>query len=1624
MVRSANLRSTNLNMQISLRKNLDRPQLAIALVMLMLASVAVPSLSSQSAVLEDESVRFHTANGTIEESDAQTLLTNLNANNPIDVMGVLDDSNKIHLVWIENSSTPLLQYALIQISTGIDTILISTTQIGDNNSTSLSSPALVVDSAGRAHIVWEVTDIEILYTLLDPSEDDQDGSAGDLSNMTVVSPYSVANGSGTRSEPDIAVDSYDAVHIVWVDSYDPQGLYFNSPLVYYMMLAQDSTNGFQVLINATLITPALGHRGNPAVSMGTNNTVVIVWEDTRGSLVEYVALIDSSGSMTTEWIDMCAIFYGGTLTTGENFNGIKTMLENANITVLETLYTLSGNMHNANSHSNCASAITTGTDGSNGPRSTALGQNTTDTSGGIRPLTEVVYNGSAMTIPSDWGYYSEMWGPGSTWACMSWRDGTGAMPGNPPTAADHVWNPNATKLVIPVSDEGPFGGSPALYDDDYQSANESHDACLEAGITPVPVAGTLAYGPSTIYYNDTHVRHHMMTLAHCADMSQVGVHARTCNGTTVQTTDAGGEMFLYPTEELTDFHGDFENGALTGSWASSGAAGWAVQSSEVLAGNHTAQSGAIVHNQHSTLEYAGAMNAGTMSFNYSVSSEAYYDYLLFCVDNPTCSASSFTAAWSGESNGTYSAAVSAGYHTYTWKYSKDGSVDGGSDAAWIDEVTLPIASYTDEMNQMVDAIINLTTGSGATNTFLTVLNPYSMLSNPRSTWSMGMPAHTIDEVTGQYQEDIGPDTDWYWREDGGGWDKIGHFVLVNDTRLTTGQDWALNPDVNVDDDGNIHVVWIDGRSQFPSKDGPSQLHYMQIDPTRGGVLDGEADGLNLEATTVVKDTAILQSNLMWGANPRVDFDRDGSIHITWFETQQAKDGTEGTVELRWTRIQSPLMNGFEELPLNRYLTQAYSVVNTRTIASSTQNLMGIFGSEFSASAQPIVKFAWPERTIAWTANDCTNEESQANKWDVCMWSEDLFDMTLDIDADETGSASMVSGQSIDVGMTLRGILIPGDSDIVLIDAAGAPELWEISVGFGENYQPTSTLVEGGSEEVNLLIRAPDIRQVNEDQSFDIVVTVRSSTDEFATAEEVIHVDLINENDWNDDDQDGIADEDDLCQWGEADWISNAMNDHDEDGCKDATEDEDDDNDGILDALDECPVGAMNPDRIDLDNDGCDDEREDTDNDGDGVPNHLDQCPNGAQYWAAYSTDHDGDGCRDADEDDNDDNDPYLDINDNCPTGIIGWTGSAYDHDSDGCQDLEEDLDDDGDGVLDRDDSCAFGMLDWTSNEINDHDGDGCHDVYEDADVDDDGVLDKDDACTAGKFGWESSPITDWDGDGCHDAEEDLDDDNDGHLDTEDQCIRSLAPNIIDADADGCDDRNEDTDLDNDGIPSSEDNCETNPTPGWVSSLSSDRDRDGCADSTEDDDDDGDGILDVDDACPMSIRITIDHDFDGCMDEYDLDDDNDGIPDTRDQCAHGAIDWKSNKNTDIDADGCQDSVEDKNLPRGIVATIRDSPLLMTIMVSLVFVAMAGATLQTRRRVRHNDLVRDDTQSVIHDMEDAESGVWGVKTEAIQQTKVVDDVSDEQFQNLVETGYSPEVARAIVTSEEALRGRSGK
>ena len=123
---------------------------------MMVASLFAPSMSTDLSLLEPVESRHDTANNTLNDSSTQTLMSNLNTSNPVEVTGVMDNLSRVHLVWIENGSQPRLQYALIATS-GIDTVLISNTLIGYNNSTAISSPSLVVDSNNRVHIVWAIT---------------------------------------------------------------------------------------------------------------------------------------------------------------------------------------------------------------------------------------------------------------------------------------------------------------------------------------------------------------------------------------------------------------------------------------------------------------------------------------------------------------------------------------------------------------------------------------------------------------------------------------------------------------------------------------------------------------------------------------------------------------------------------------------------------------------------------------------------------------------------------------------------------------------------------------------------------------------------------------------------------------------------------------------------------------------------------------------------------------------------------------------------------------------------------------------------------------------------------------------------------------------------------------------------------------------------------------------------------------------------------------------------------------------------------------------------------------------------------------------------------------------------
>ena len=651
-----------------------------------------------------------------------------------------------------------------------------------------------------------------------------------------------------------------------------------------------------------------------------------------------------------------------------------------------------------------------------------------------------------------------------------------------------------------------------------------------------------------------------------------------------------------------------------------------------------------------------------------------------------------------------------------------------------------------------------------------------------------------------------------------------------------------------------------------------------------------------------------------------------------------------------------------------------------------------------------MNFDWPNRDIIWTTDDCLDNPEAENKWDVCLWSENVWNVEISASPNEL---TFLPSEAFNTNYQINAIQLPGESDVVIIDVDGYPENWFIDAGFSGNYQHTATLIENQMNNFDLFIRAPTLLQVNDNQEFWITISVQSSSKEEAVITKMIKINLVNNQDWNDDDSDGILDDYDDCQFGESNWQSSMLTDYDGDGCRDESEDFDDDNDGYLDGVDLCPNGVIG-EILDLDSDGCDDIIEDLDLDGDGVLNSEDICPTGAQYWLGLSNDNDGDGCRDADEDDNDDNDPFLDNNDDCPSGYSSWQDLYFDHDNDGCHDTFEDNDDDNDGIEDRDDNCPQGLVLWISSPATDQDGDGCYDSIEDEDIDNDGILDIFDQCSMGLSDWISTTLNDWDSDGCNDSLEDNDDDNDGFLDTEDNCVRSemysdSGNSDGDLDNDGCLDDTEDLDIDNDGIENDLDNCQDNPSSSWISTISEDVDQDGCHDEYEDADDDNDGILDNFDNCPNSISSGLDIDQDGCIDDVeDSDDDGDGIPDSRDNCPTGLINWISNKETDSDRDGCMDSIEDENIEMSIVQLMTSSSVITAGIFSIIIVFLSGLVLVQRNRYKIKT-APDYTDEISNKFDERS---W------------VEEDSEKRVDNLKLVGYSPEVANAIVENENNL------
>lgn len=162
---------------------------------------------------------------------------------------------------------------------------------------------------------------------------------------------------------------------------------------------------------------------------------------------------------------------------------------------------------------------------------------------------------------------------------------------------------------------------------------------------------------------------------------QDGIEVFDNNQTFAVETDDDVEVC---TIDLGMGSGTFEDGTLDG-WETGGNATWQI-STDSASGSYSARSGGMSgwDGVSSWISRTVDVPYDTyVNFYWKVSSEGSYDYLTFYIDGVPQNAISGVYDWNYQSF-----SISAGSHTITWVYSKDGSITGYSDSGWIDNITI------------------------------------------------------------------------------------------------------------------------------------------------------------------------------------------------------------------------------------------------------------------------------------------------------------------------------------------------------------------------------------------------------------------------------------------------------------------------------------------------------------------------------------------------------------------------------------------------------------------------------------------------------------------------------------------------------------------------------------------------------------------------------------------------------------------------------------------------------------------------------------------------------------------------------------------------------------------------
>ena len=135
-----------------------------------------------------------------------------------------DSEGNVHVVWTRNNQH--LYYSMLSPR---GETLIDATQITNPGLHKVWHPDMVIDDNDRIHIVWadKSGQYKIMYTSLNPYLAPLDGMAAEDSGISQIDDTILSMRAQDRDWPSIDADSKGNLHIAWQDSYDELQMFFN-----------------------------------------------------------------------------------------------------------------------------------------------------------------------------------------------------------------------------------------------------------------------------------------------------------------------------------------------------------------------------------------------------------------------------------------------------------------------------------------------------------------------------------------------------------------------------------------------------------------------------------------------------------------------------------------------------------------------------------------------------------------------------------------------------------------------------------------------------------------------------------------------------------------------------------------------------------------------------------------------------------------------------------------------------------------------------------------------------------------------------------------------------------------------------------------------------------------------------------------------------------------------------------------------------------------------------------------------------------------------------------------------------------------------------------------------------